>query len=113
MKIKGTCCRWAAVLLLVLGTEFVSGQTLLHQGFGQYEKMGRGVCQLSGNVLTTREAYAAWGSRDWSNYEIRFRARTPAGGEQVQIWAGFREYDRNDRYIFCTAMVIYQVFVSA
>ncbi|MBW8869995.1 MAG: hypothetical protein JF563_04350, partial [Acidobacteriales bacterium] len=32
--------------------------------------------------------------------EITFRARTPAGAEQVQIWAGFHFRDRNSRYVF-------------
>jgi beta-galactosidase len=88
----------AMILLLAMVIGQADGQSVagLRENF---EKVGRGVCQVSGDVLTTREAYAAWGNRDWSSYEMRFRARTPAAGEQVQIWAGFREYDRNDRYI--------------
>ena len=68
-------------------------------GTPHFEKNGRGICNVADGILTAKEAYASWGTRDWHDYEIRFRARTPQGEDQVQIWAGFREYDRNDRYI--------------
>ncbi|HMH23935.1 MAG TPA: glycoside hydrolase family 2 TIM barrel-domain containing protein [Puia sp.] len=63
------------------------------------EKKGRGTCVVADGVLTTKDAYASFGNRSDSNYEIRFRARTPLSEEQVQIWAGFREKDRDDRYV--------------
>ncbi|HKC37025.1 MAG TPA: glycoside hydrolase family 2 TIM barrel-domain containing protein, partial [Chitinophagaceae bacterium] len=50
-------------------------------------------------VLKTKDAYTSFGKQEWNNYEIRFRARTPLAEKEVQIWAGFREYNRDDRYI--------------
>jgi hypothetical protein len=63
------------------------------------EKTGRGLCTIENGVLKTREAYAGFGEKDWANYEIQFDARTPSSESQVQIWAGFRTYDRDDRYM--------------
>lgn len=86
------------ILLLVMVIRHANAQSLTGIREG-YEKCGRGVCRVDGGVLTTREAYASWGEKGWSDYEMQFRARTPATEEQVQIWASFREYDRNDRYV--------------
>jgi len=86
------------LLLLAMVIRHASAQSLTAIQ-ESYEKRGRGVCRMDGGVLTTREAYASWGEKGWRDYEMRFRARTPATEEQVQIWAGFREYDRNDRYV--------------
>ncbi|MBN9381131.1 MAG: hypothetical protein J0H74_10210 [Chitinophagaceae bacterium] len=84
------------VLVLLLAMEALYAQA---QSMSEFEKVGKGICKVTDGVLTTKDAYAAWGVRDQRNYELRFRARTPEGGEQVQIWAGFRAYDRNNRYI--------------
>ena len=62
------------------------------------EKVGRGLCMVNNGILTTKGAYTAFGESNWRNYEITFKAKTP-DSEQVQIWAGFRSEDRNDRYI--------------
>jgi len=65
----------------------------------QYKKIGRGTSEVKNGVLTTKDAYSTFGNPEWSNYEIKFRARTPKTGDQVQIWSGFRAFNRNDRYI--------------
>jgi beta-galactosidase len=65
----------------------------------QYEKMGRGVCSVAHHVLTTKDAYLSFGEYSWKDYEIKFRARVPETAEQVQICAGFRSGNRDDRYI--------------
>jgi len=62
-------------------------------------KTGRGVCNVADGVLTTRDAYAGFGQPEWSNYEITFKARAQPAAEQVQVWAGFREHNCDDRYI--------------
>ena len=62
-------------------------------------KTGRGSCALADGVLKTKDAYTSFGKQEWINYEIRFRARTPLAEKEVQVWAGFREYNRDDRYI--------------
>src|SRR5882762_11099103 len=88
------------VTILLLAMMVRQGHAQSLEGMrDDFEKRGKGLCKLSDGVLTTKDVSAVWGGRDWDNYELRFRARTPAGEEQVQIWAGFREYDRNDRYI--------------
>lgn len=61
--------------------------------------VGRGECRVAGGVFTSRGAYALFGEKEWKNYEMTFRARAPKDAEQVQIWAGFRTYNRFDRYV--------------
>jgi beta-galactosidase len=64
-----------------------------------YTKTGRGSCTLADGVLKVKDAYAGFGKQEWINYEIKFRARTPLTEKEVQVWAGFRENNRDDRYI--------------
>lgn len=61
--------------------------------------VGRGTCVVKDGVLTSKDAYVCFGNPEWRNYTVTFRARAPKEAEQVQIWAGFRAYNRNDRYI--------------
>jgi len=65
----------------------------------KYEKIGRGECHVTNGVLTTKDAYLSFGEYSWKNYEVKFRARVPETAEQVQICAGFRAANRDDRYI--------------
>ncbi|MFY0255988.1 glycoside hydrolase family 2 protein [Chitinophaga sp. 30R24] len=60
---------------------------------------GAGTCTLENGVLQTENAYAAFGDTSWSNYSFSFRASSPDTAREVQIWAGFRAFNRNDRYI--------------
>jgi len=64
-----------------------------------FNQIGRGECYIEEGRLISKEAYASFGNADWKNYRITFDARVPDTEEQVQIWAGFREQGRNDRYI--------------
>jgi beta-galactosidase len=64
----------------------------------KYEKIGRGDASIANSVLTTKDAYLCFGENSWANYEIKFRARVPETAEQVQICAGFRAANRDDRY---------------
>ena len=59
----------------------------------------RGECKIIDGVLKSKDAYAKFGNPEWKNYSIQFKARAPKTAEQVQIWAGFRAYNRNDRYV--------------
>ena len=65
----------------------------------QFTKVGKGLCKVQDSVLATRDSYASIGSAEWENYTISFEARTPKTEEQVQIWFGFREQGRNNRYL--------------
>jgi len=64
-----------------------------------YEKIGKGVCQIENNILVSQDAYASIGEDNWENYRFSFEARVPKTEEQVQIWFGFREQGRNERYL--------------
>jgi beta-galactosidase len=59
----------------------------------------RGTCTVVDGVLKSKDAYAKFGNPEWKNYAIKFKARAPKSAEQVQIWAGFRAFNRNDRYV--------------
>ncbi|MBM3414535.1 MAG: glycoside hydrolase family 2 [Bacteroidetes bacterium] len=63
------------------------------------KKIGRGTCTIADGVFKSKDAYACFGNVEWKNYVLQFKARAPQYADQVQIWAGFRAYNRNDRYI--------------
>lgn len=65
----------------------------------QFDKVGRGTCQIKNGMLKTQNAYAAFGDSSWSDYQFSFQASVPDRAKQVEIWCGFRAEDRNDRYI--------------
>jgi len=92
-----------AILLFVFNCLQAQSFNTLNINFDKpiaLEKTGRGLCLIENKVLKTKEAYASFGETGWSDYEVTFNARTPANEDQVQIWAGFRANDRNDRYVF-------------
>lgn len=78
-------------------------QNLLENDFSSSaEKLncvGRGVCQVSNGVLSSKGSFALFGNKVWTNYSMSFKARAPKEAEQVQIWAGFHTYNRFDRYV--------------
>ena len=61
--------------------------------------VGRGECSIADGVFRSNGSYACFGNPEWKNYSMSFKARAPKGAEQVQIWAGFRAYNRFDRYV--------------
>jgi len=65
----------------------------------KYDKIGSGSCKTGHSVLTTKDAYLCFGESNWANYEVKFKARVPELEKQVQICAGFRAANRDDRYI--------------
>jgi hypothetical protein len=102
MKGFGHLVKLGAMLLFSVHARAQTGVQLIetfNDKQPQYAKTGRGYCNAANGILSAQDAYAGFGEREWSNYEIKFRACTPLTGEQVQIWAGFREYNRADRYI--------------
>lgn len=91
----------AAVLLLKTDT-YAQHQADFKENFNapvKLETIGRGLVKTDGGVLKTRDAYAVFGDSAMTDYEVSFRARTPANEKEVQIWSGFRASGRNDRYI--------------
>ncbi|MBN2639525.1 MAG: glycoside hydrolase family 2 [Bacteroidales bacterium] len=94
--------RWFLFLICFFALPGVSAQLMNKTQWlvdGGFEKVGRGVCNVKDNVLENRDAYASIGSDDWLNYRFSFEARVPEFEEQVQIWFGFREKNRNERYV--------------
>ena len=83
-----------------INAQLLNGMNVNFDNFTKFEKIGRGICEVDNAILKTREAYATFGQTDWNNYEMSFRAQTPRTEDQVQIWAGFRAKNRNDRYVF-------------
>lgn len=63
------------------------------------ELVGRGECEISDGVFRSQGSYARFGNPEWKDYSFSFKARAPKDAEQVQIWAGFRAYNRFDRYV--------------
>ena len=61
--------------------------------------VGRGECSIADGVFRSKGSYACFGNPEWKNYSMSFKARAPKGAEQVQVWAGFRAYNRFDRYV--------------
>lgn len=61
--------------------------------------VGRGKCDIANGVFRSKGSYACFGRPEWKSYSMSFKARAPKGAEQVQIWAGFRAYNRFDRYV--------------
>lgn len=61
--------------------------------------VGKGVCGVTDGVFRSVDAYSCFGNPEWKNYTMSFKARAPKDADQVQIWAGFRAYNRFDRYV--------------
>ncbi|MGB4415853.1 MAG: sugar-binding domain-containing protein [Paludibacter sp.] len=61
--------------------------------------IGRGNCRLENGVFKSKDAYSCFGDKNLKDYRFSFSARAPKDAEQVQIWAGFRAFNRFDRYV--------------
>ena len=61
--------------------------------------IGRGNCTIANGVFSSKDAYGCFGKVEWKNYSLQFKARAPQWADQVQIWAGFRAFNRSDRYV--------------
>lgn len=56
-------------------------------------------CRLEKGVLTTRDCWAADEGLRLENVDFRFSARAPETASQVDIWASFRQFNREYRYM--------------
>ncbi len=102
MKVIKYLFTGALALIFTITSSYAQDNFNLNENFGnsntKYEKIGRGEASIVNSVLTTKDAYLCFGENSWANYEIKFRARVPETAEQVQICAGFRAANRDDRY---------------
>ncbi|SEW49704.1 glycoside hydrolase family 2 protein [Chitinophaga arvensicola] len=89
-------------LLLLAGQGFAQ-QPAWKATFGSNYKappvIGNGIVTQEKGILQTTNASAVFGDTSWRNYRVSFRASSADTANEVQIWAGFRAYNRNDRYI--------------
>ncbi|HWV67218.1 glycoside hydrolase family 2 protein [Chitinophaga sp.] len=90
--------RILAVLLLTAGSAFCQ-QRITFSKKVTLETIGKGSVIQQDGILQTQNAYATFGDSSLKNYRFSFRASMPGTASEVQIWAGFRAYNRNDRYI--------------
>jgi beta-galactosidase len=105
MDFKKTVCGLAVCLLLGLsGTTlhaFEAADQFDHDTIssGAWQMVGRGHCSIDGGVLRVCDGYVTTGNAQWNHYSLKFRARAAEDAAQVQIWAGFRHYNRDYRYV--------------
>lgn len=95
--------KFLCLILVCLSLTVLAHEASGHINFSENSEtlltVGRGCCQIKDGVLHSKGAYAVFGSPELRNYSFSFRARAPKDAEQVQIWAGFRTYNRFDRYV--------------
>jgi hypothetical protein len=102
---KKVCLKraWAAGLLLTALACNVQAEVAYSENFeaapASLTTIGRGCTRVDGGVLKSKGSYAVLGDANLKDYRATFKARVPADAEQVQIWAGFRAYNRFDRYV--------------
>lgn len=66
---------------------------------GEWQTYDRGVFCADNGVLTVTDGWAATKNVEMENFSFEFSARCPEDVPQVQIWAGFRHYSRDYRYV--------------
>ncbi len=96
------------ISLLLFGGALVSGflfadnlayKNDFSKSASKLETVGRGETKIANGVLVSKDNYACFGGKELKNYSFSFKARAPKDAEQVQIWAGFRNNNRFDRYV--------------
>lgn len=98
-KIFASLITATSLLYLDAGAQDISSSASTPVFKEVFQTRGRGICEMNNGVLKTKNAYASFSGESTGDYEATFRACTPKEETQVQLWAGFREYNRNDRYI--------------
>lgn len=66
---------------------------------GNWETFGRGEFSVQNGIMSITDGWVTTGNVSWNNYSLKFRARAPRVAEQVQIWAGLRNFNRDYRYV--------------
>lgn len=56
-------------------------------------------CNFENGILTTQDCWAVAQNIEFENIDFRFMARAPKDATQVDIWACFRHYNREHRYM--------------
>ncbi|MCL2088663.1 MAG: hypothetical protein FWH14_04185 [Oscillospiraceae bacterium] len=66
---------------------------------GGWTACDRGEIKSGDGVLSVTDGWAVSSDINLENTELEFAARAPEDAAQVQIWAGFRHYSRDYRYV--------------
>src|SRR6476469_3049598 len=100
---KKTLKRTLLLACLISLTFFtIKAQSLVENfsnGAQHLKVIGRGITKIENGVFTAKDAYACFGDKNLKDFRFTFEARAPKKAKQVQIWAGFRAFNRFDRYI--------------
>lgn len=65
----------------------------------QWQLYDRGSFESMNGILTIADGWAGAKAPQTGNYILEFSARAPQDASQVQIWAGFRHFSRDYRYV--------------
>lgn len=65
----------------------------------QWQFHDRGSYSIDNDILTIQGGWASAVGLDVTDFLLEFSARAPEDAPQVQIWAGFRHYSRDYRYV--------------
>lgn len=91
------------IFISLLSSSYMNSQNIYENDFSQESEnlctVGRGKSFIKDGILHSKDSYACFGSLDMTDYSVSFKARVPYEAEQVQIWAGFRAFNRFDRYV--------------
>lgn len=66
---------------------------------GEWHTYDRGSVHAEGGILTVTDGWVSTAKTDYENFIFEFSARCPEDAPQVQIWAGFKHYSRDYRYV--------------
>lgn len=66
---------------------------------GEWQTYDRGSFSIEDGVLTVTDGWVTDSTVSMENLALEFSARSPEDALQVQIWAGFRHYSRDYRYV--------------
>ena len=103
MTMKNKYKHWMSLLACLILWQPVTAQGTWKNDFSNPAEVlnttGRGECRIVEGVLRSKGSYARFGNPEWKDYTLSFKARAPEDAGQVQIWAGFRTYNRFDRYV--------------
>lgn len=66
---------------------------------GEWQTYDRGCFHAENGILTVTDGWVSATSVQMENFVFEFSARCPEDAPQVQIWAGFKHFSRDYRYV--------------
>lgn len=104
MDFKKKVCGLAVFLLGLSGTTlhaFQAADQFDHDTISIciWQMVGRRNYSIDSGVLRVCDGSVTAGDAKWNHNSLKFRACAAQDAAQVQIWAGFRHYNRNCRHV--------------